>query len=124
MTELPPLVEAVSEFASPAAEKLRKQGSLASQLLVFWHTSPVRPGPRFNRSLGVPLRRPTADTGKLVWAATAGMQRIYEPGYRMAEARVMLLYLMPGSAMQGTLDLEQEDQRDRSKLMVALDALN
>ncbi|MNY64144.1 DNA polymerase V subunit UmuC [compost metagenome] len=44
ITELPPLVEAVSEFASRAAEKLRKQGSLASQLLVFAHTSPFRPG--------------------------------------------------------------------------------
>ena len=76
VSELPPLVEAVSEFASRAAEKLRKQGSLASQLLVFAHTSPFRPGPRFNKSVVVPLHRPTADTGKLVWAAAMGMRRI------------------------------------------------
>ncbi len=124
VTELPPLVEAVSEFASRAAEKLRKQGSLASQLLVFCHTSPFRPGPRFNRSIVVPLRRPTADTGKLVWAATAGMRRIYEPGYKMAKAGVMLLDLVPGCVLQGELDLEDEDHRDRTKLMVALDTLN
>jgi DNA polymerase V len=124
VTELPPLVEAVSEFASRAAEKLRKQGSLASQLLVFCHTSPFRPGPRFNRSIVVPLRRPTADTGKLVWAASAGMRRIYEPGYKMAKAGVMLLDLVPGGVLQGELDLEDEDHRDRTKLMVALDALN
>ena len=124
ITELPPLVEAVSEFASRAAEKLRKQGSLASQLLVFAHTSPFRPGPRFNRSIVVPLRRPTADTGKLVWAAAVGMRRMYEPGYKMANAGVMLLDLVPGSVLQGELDLEEEDQRDRTKLMVALDTLN
>ncbi|WP_010465839.1 Y-family DNA polymerase [Acidovorax radicis] len=124
VTDLPPLVEAVSEFASRAAEKLRKQGSLASQLLVFCHTSPFRPGPRFNRSIVVPLRRPTADTGKLVWAATAGMRRIYEPGFKMAKAGVMLLDLVPGCVLQGELDLEEEDQRDRTKLMVALDTLN
>ncbi|MGA0571205.1 Y-family DNA polymerase [Variovorax sp. VNK109] len=124
VTELPPLVEAVSEFASRAAEKLRKQGSLASQLLVFCHTSPFRPGPRFNRSIVVPLRRPTADTGKLVWAASAGMRRIYEPGFKMAKAGVMLLDLMPGSVLQGELDLEDEDHRDRTQLMVALDTLN
>ena len=124
ITELPPLVEAVSEFASRAAEKLRKQGSLASQLLVFAHTSPFRPGPRFNRSIVVPLRRPTADTGKLVWAAAVGMRRMYEPGYKMAKAGVMLLDLVPGSVLQGELDLEEEDQRDRTKLMVALDTLN
>ena len=124
ITELPPLVEAVSEFASRAAEKMRKQGSLASQLLVFAHTSPFRPGPRFNRSIVVPLRRPTADTGKLVWAAAVGMRRMYEPGYKMAKAGVMLLDLVPGSVLQGELDLEEEDQRDRTKLMVALDTLN
>ena len=124
VTELPPLMEAVSEFASRAAEKLRKQGSLASQLLVFCHTSPFRPGPRFNRSIVVPLRRPTADTGKLVWAASMGMRRMYEPGYKMAKAGVMLLDLVPGNVLQGELDLEEEDQRDRTKLMVALDALN
>ena len=124
VTDLPPLVEAVSEFASRAAEKLRKQGSLASQLLVFCHTSPFRPGPRFNKSVVVPLRRPTADTGKLVWAATAGMRRMYEPGYKMAKAGVMLLDLVPGNVLQGELDLEDEDHRDRTQLMVALDALN
>ena len=124
ITELPPLVEAVSEFASRAAEKLRKQGSLASQLLVFAHTSPFRPGPRFNKSVVVPLRRPTADTGKLVWAAAMGMRRMYEPGYKMAKAGVMLLDLVPGNVLQGELDLEEEDQRDRTKLMVALDTLN
>lgn len=124
ITELAPLVEAVSEFASRAAEKLRQQGGVASQLLVFCHTSPFRPGPRFNRSIVLPLRRPTADTGELVSAAAAGMRRIYEPGYKMAKAGVMLLDLVPGGVLQGELDLEEEDHRDRTRLMVALDALN
>ena len=35
VTELEPLIEAVSEFASRAGEKLRKQNSLARELLVF-----------------------------------------------------------------------------------------
>ena len=124
ITELVPLVEAVSEFASRAAEKLRRQGGLASQLLVFCHTSPFRPGPRFNRSIVVPLRRPTADTGELVSAAAASMRRIYKPGYKMAKAGVMLLDLVPGGVLQGELALEEEDHRDRTRLMVALDALN
>ena len=49
VTDLEPLAEAVTEFASRAAEKLRKQGSVAGQVLVFAHTSPFRPGPRFAR---------------------------------------------------------------------------
>ena len=124
VTDLAPLVEAVSEFATRAAEKLRKQESVTSQVLVFAHTSPFRPGPRFNRSVVVPLRRPTADTGHLVAAAALGMRRIYLPGYRMAKAGVMLLDLATAHVSQGELDLEEEDPRDRSKLMVALDALN
>jgi DNA polymerase V len=45
VTHLEPQIEAVSEFASRAAEKLRKQSSVVGQVLVFVHTSPFRPGP-------------------------------------------------------------------------------
>ena len=124
VTDLPPLIEAVSEFASRAGEKLRMQGSLASEVLVFMHTSPFRAGPRLNRSVVVPLRRPTADTGQLVAAAAAGMRRIYQPGYQLTKAGVMLLDLVAGDVHQAELDLEQESGRDRSRLMVAMDALN
>ena len=31
---------------------------------------------------------------------------------------------MPGNVLQGELDLEDEDHRDRTQLMVALDTLN
>lgn len=72
VTELDPLKEAVTEFASRTAEKLRKQHSLASQVLVFIRTSPFRPGAQYSRSLTVPLRRPTADTAQIVQAALMG----------------------------------------------------
>ena len=52
------------------------------------------------------------------------MIAIYRPGFRMAKAGVMLLDLVPGNVLQVELDLEDEDHRDRSKLMVALDTLN
>lgn len=124
ITDLYPLLQAVSEFASRAAEKLRKQGSLASQVLVFAHTSPFRPGPRFNKSVVVPLRRPTADTGDLVLAAHHGIRRIYAEGYDLIKAGVMLLDLVPASVLQHELDLEDDDCADRSKLMTALDSIN
>ncbi len=125
VTTLPPLLEAVSEFATRAAEKLRKQHSLAGQLLVFCRTSPFRPGPRFARSVTVPLRRPTADTTLLVRAAVAGMQAIYQPGYQMAKAGVMLLELQPDTRQQAELDFAEGDEgRDKTRLMQALDAIN
>lgn len=124
VTDLQPLIEAVSEFTGRAAEKLRAQGSLAGQLLVFAHTSPHRAGPRFSRSVVVPLRRPTSDTSVLTNAATLGLRAIYEPGYQLIKAGVMLLDLQPSSVQQGELELEPEPVTDKSRLMIAMDTLN
>jgi DNA polymerase V len=62
-------------------------------------------------------------------AALRGIRAIYQPGYRMAKAGVMLLDLVPASVQQGELDLAPQDEdaesgRDRSRLMAALDAVN
>ena len=124
VTELWALVEAVSEFAARAAQKLRSQGSVASELLVFAHSSPFRPGPRFARSVVVPLRRPTADTALLVQAAVAGIRSIYKPGHELVRAGVMLLDLVSSRVHQGELDLEPGGGHEREKLMLAMDAIN
>lgn len=124
VSDLAPLIEAVSEFTGRAAEKLRSQGSLAGQLLVFAHTSPHRAGPRFSRSIVVPLRRPTSDTSLLANAATLGLQAIFEPGYQLIKAGVMLLDLRASTVHQCELDLEPESDPDKSRLMTAMDTLN
>ena len=125
ITELRDVSEAVSEFASRAAEKLRKQASLAGRILVFIRTSPFRKNdPQYSRSVVVPLRRPTSDTGDLVSAAIMGLRAIYRPGYKLAKAGVMLLELQDSSYEQIELDLEQDTATDRSKLMAALDVVN
>ena len=124
VTELWPLLEAISEFAARAARKLRCQGSVAGELLVFAHTSPFRPGPRFARSAVVPLRHPTSDTALLVQAAVTGIRSIYKPGHALAKAGVMLLDLVASSVHQGELDLEPGYGHGRERLMVAMDAIN
>lgn len=124
VTDLPDLIEAISEFASRAAEKLRRQSGLAAQILVFAHTSPFRPGPSFSKSVVVPLRRPTADSRLLVQSAVAGVRQIYQPGYRLSKAGVMLMDLTNDATKQGELDFEPVDTRDRAKLMTAMDAIN
>jgi DNA polymerase V len=118
------LAEAITEFASRAAEKLRKQNSLAGRILVFIRTSPFRPEAQYSRSTVVPLRRPTADTAAFVSAALAGLRQIYRPGFKYAKAGVMLLELQPDSQQQCELDLEDDHGEDRGQLMSALDGLN
>ena len=126
VTDLPPLQEAISEFTTRAAEKLRRQKHRAGQVLVFARTSPFRDGPRFSKSVVVPLARPSADTTELTAAALKGLRSFYQPGFQLAKAGVMLLDLVPDSQVQGELlwDEEPTEQRDRTRLMEALDQVN
>jgi DNA polymerase V len=123
VSELQPLLEAVSEHATRAAEKLRLQDGLASQLQVFAHTSPHRPGPRFNRSTVIPLR-PTADTRQIVSAAISGARAIFEPGFHLIKAGVILLDITGTDAVQAELQLEDAPGRDQGRLMSAVDMIN
>ena len=109
VTELSDLTQAVTEFASRAAEKVRKQHSLASEVMVFIRTSPFRKDPQYSRSIIVPLRRPTADTGAIVQATVLGLRAIYCQGFKYAKAGVMLLDLQSDPYIQGELDLGDDD---------------
>ena len=124
VTDLNDLREAVTEFASRAAVKLRKQNSLVGQVLVFIRTSPFRKDPQYSRSTTIPLRRPSADTALIVGAALAGLRAIYRQGFKYAKAGVMLLDLQSDTVDQWELDLQDEDAPDRGKLMTTLDGLN
>ena len=124
VTRLEDLSEAVTEFASRAAHKLRGQGSLTNQVLVFVRTSPFRPEAQYSRSISMPLRRPSADTGVIVAAALRSLRAIYRPGYQLAKAGVMLLELQPNTVLQAELDLQRDEAPDRSGLMAAMDDLN
>jgi len=64
------LEEVVASYVARAAEKLRKQASLAGALMVFIRTNPFSPKePQYQRSMTIPLPEATADTRVLVmWA--------------------------------------------------------
>lgn len=125
ITDLPPLIEAVSEFATHAAEKLRAGGQRAGAVQVFAHTSPFRPGPRFYRSATIQLQPASSDTKVLVGATVAGLRSIYEPGYQLAKAGVMLLDLAANGPEQQALDFAAPGSaRDQSPLMEVMDRIN
>jgi DNA polymerase V len=125
------IVEAVSEFASRAAEKLRHQDSAAGAVGVFFTTSPFRPNDRQHSvNVTVPLIRPTADTRLLVETAVQAARREFRSGFNYAKAGVFLVNLQPASQHQGELDLFSSDEelapstKDRTALMDAVDVLN
>lgn len=120
------LAEAVSDFSSRAAAKLRDQGSVCAQVLVFIRTSPFRKTAQYSRSTVVPLRRPGADTLAITGAALVGLRQIYRTGYEYAKAGVMLLDIGSAGAEQLELCLEpaEAQPRARLRLMSALDSVN
>ena len=149
--ELHELIQAVTEFTSRAAEKLRRQKQKAGQVLTFIRTSPFRrQDDQYSRSVVSPLVRPSSDTAELVHAAIRNLKAMYLPGYRYSKAGVMLMDLVPEGQEQfelnwdGPLDpvashlkspfgtpcqptpvpTPSENSRDRSRVMTALDAIN
>ncbi len=120
------LGEAVSDFCARAAGKLRDQGGVCAQVLVFVRTSPFRKTAQYSRSIVVPLRRPGSDTLAITAAALAGLRQIYRSGFDYAKAGVMLMDISSAGAEQLELCLEpaEEKPRARPRLMSALDAVN
>lgn len=123
ITDLPPLIEAVSDFVSHAAARARQQARVAGQLHVFIHTSPQQPATYWRAQLTVPLQPPTADTRALVAVAVQALQHIYRPGHRLMKAGVLLLDLCAPGAVQADLLAPPPDAAP-GRLMQALDHIN
>lgn len=125
ITDLAPLEEAVSLFASRAAEKLRRQGGKAGRILVFIHTSPFSDGPRYAQSATISMTRPSSDTLVIVRGAIKGLRGIYRAGFDYAKAGVMLMDIGPAGIGQGELDFfGGSEGADKPDLMAAVDGIN
>lgn len=118
------LEEVLASYVARAAEKLRKQASLAGALMVFIRTNPFNPKePQYQRSMTIPLPEATADTRVLVMWALKGLKRIYRPGFAYQKAGVMLSELRPKAMAQVSLFADLEDDRGQ-RLMATLDVIN
>lgn len=125
VTELSDLLEAITEFTSRAAEKLRRQNSQAGQLMAFIRTSPFRQNDKQHSAYRtIPLPSPSSDSAHLTELACAIVRHIYKPGHRYAKAGVMLMDLQNADTEQLSLELGSEEPETRTRLMQALDSIN
>lgn len=127
VTALPDLAQAVSEFTARAAEKLRRQHSVASQVMVFIRTSLFRPGSKPHRVYQtVPLALPSSHTPALQKAALQALDAMYQSGFLYAKAGVILHGIQSATAAQMDLDLDWGAPAPPSnpRLMQTLDSLN
>jgi DNA polymerase V len=124
LTALHPIKEALVQFTGRAAEKLRRQQLLASQVTVFVTTnrfSATRPF--YANSATVTLPYPTDFTPDLVEAAAHLLETLYRAGFHYQKCGVMLLDLSPGTVVQTDL-FDPRDRTRQERLVRALDALN
>ncbi|MBR3880819.1 MAG: Y-family DNA polymerase [Mailhella sp.] len=119
------LQQAVTAFATRAAEKLRWEGLFASGIAVHIRTSRQQI-PFVSETVQLTFVTPTCDTEKFIKAAIAGVEAMFRPGTPYAKAGIMLFDLTAKGSRQGSLlNLSSEaDERKRTALMSTLDKIN
>lgn len=118
------LSESVAYFATSAAEKLRKDGSVAASICIFIQTNPFKESPQYQRSVVVPMSQPTDDTLKLVNAAIQGLGEIYRMGFGYKKSGVLLMALQPKGTIQAALFDDPTEQSKSAKLIQVMDSIN
>lgn len=120
------LSEAVSSYATRAAEKLRSQHSVCEAIQVFVQTNAFRASdPQYANAITVPLVQPSADTRILARAALWGLEQIYRPGFLYKKAGVVLIGIAAAtSQQQGMLFARAGAEEKSASLMAAIDGLN
>jgi DNA polymerase V len=125
IVDLAELRQAVAIYTARAAEKLRRQDSLAGALMLFIRTNPHKPRvPQYQRAFHWPLPEATDDTRKLVMQALRALEAIYRPGFAYQKAGVMLCEIGPRRLRQASLFSDGADYLRNERLMQTCDAIN
>lgn len=123
VTQINDLIEAVSEFSSRAAEKLREQRSVAGQVYVFIHTSPFRKGKQCAVGVSMPMHS-TNNTSTIITTAIKALKSIFKQGYDWAKAGVILMDIQDQDILQCELDFCFQSKESNINLMQAVDEIN
>lgn len=123
LTKLSELKERVATFAVTCAEKLRKQHSCCTSLMVFIHTNGFRKDlPQYSKNTVVKLPFPTNSSLDISNFALQALERIFMEGFVYKKAGVIIMDFVPENQVQVTL-FENSNPK-HSHLMQAIDQLN
>ena len=117
ITDQETLAEALATFAAAASEKLRKQGSKASELSIF-----LGDGAEIESS-EESFCQPTSDTSEIIAMAKMLLARIFTPKKRYKKCGVLLAGLILEDAAPSDLFAPKANPK-RKALMHTIDALN
>lgn len=120
-TELAELEERIVTFTVTCAEKLRKQGSFCSSLMVFLRTNRFRKElGQYNRSIVIQLPYPTNSSIELTHFAVLALKKIYKAGFAYKKAGVII---QDFTDQKQTCLFENGDKK-HEQLMKTVDVLN
>ncbi len=121
-TELPPILEAISLYASRAGENLGAQRHLGLTMHMFLHTCPFQPG-FHSVSAMAQLPYPTDDAREIVALARQVATRLYSPGHAFLKAGIGLIDIIDRQHHQ--FDLLHKGQPEKAdRLMQVMDRIN
>jgi DNA polymerase V len=128
LTEYRELSEAMAEFCSRAAEKLRGQQSVTSCITIFIRTSPFNPKePQYQRVASIKLAAATQDTRTIIATASLMLKEIFKAGYGYQKCGVQLSHIQAESS-PGQLELfdfaDTGLSAENRPLMKAVDRIN
>jgi len=124
MTEYEPLREAIAEFTTRGAEKLRKGNLRACVLSVFARTSPHTNDPQYSNTATRSFAQASSDSRELLKLAGELFDQIWREGYRYAKAGIMLTDLYTEGQQQLSLLEPAKDTEASDRLMKAIDTIN
>ncbi len=118
------LEEAVANYTSRAAEKLRDQNSVCGQLRVFVHTNRFKEVKQYYNHASIKISPPTASTSSLAKAAYLALGKIFKQGIEYKKAGIILSDIEKSDKIQFSLFDLQENYFKEEKTMKIMDQIN
>lgn len=119
------LQEQIANFASTVAEKLRKQHSVATEMVVFAYTNRFRESaPQTYSNTLVPLLTPTSEHRTIVAQAVSAAGKIFRRGYGYKKAGVIATKLVDERGVMHSLFEDRATLEREHRITSAVDAIN
>lgn len=117
--------QALCQYATRAAEKLRREGQFCRHVAIFIRTSPHAVNDVFyGNSAGESLALPTQDTRDIIAVVMRSLDSIWLDGRRYMKAGVSLDDFTPNGVAQPGLFDKNTPRKNSAELMKVLDGIN
>lgn len=119
------LQEQIANFASSMAEKLRKQRSVAEEIVVFAYTNRFKEdAPQTYINALVSFSVPTSDSRTIISQAVSAAKKMFRNGYGYKKAGVVATKIIAESHVMHSLFEDTTATEREHKITEAVDAIN